>query len=88
VAARLPAEGLDLMWRFLELANGIFGRCDDSSGTVANIFHAAVADLAAIADSARPDPKQLADQVFSSLLQNDYGQFDGLIQALQPALRM
>jgi hypothetical protein len=86
VAARLPAEGLDLMWRFLELANGIFGRCDDSSGTVANIFHAAVADLAAIADSARPDPKQLADQVFSSLLQNDYGQFDGLIQALQPAL--
>ncbi len=86
VAARLPAEGLDLMWRFLELANGVLGRCDDSSGTVADIFHAAVADLGAIADSARPDPKQLADQVSNCLLQNDYGQFDSLIHALQPAL--
>jgi len=74
------------MWRFLELASPVFGRCDDSSGTVADVFHTAVADLGAIAGSARPDPKQLANQVFSSLLRNDYGQFDGLIQALQPAL--
>jgi hypothetical protein len=29
-----PAEALDLRWRFLELANSVFGRCDDSSGTV------------------------------------------------------
>jgi hypothetical protein len=86
VATRLPAEGLDLMWRFLELASPALGRCDDSSGTVAEVFHTAVADLGAIAGSATPDPKQLANQVFSSLLQNDYGQFDGLIQALQPVL--
>ncbi|MBV8456406.1 MAG: hypothetical protein JO122_07300 [Acetobacteraceae bacterium] len=86
VATRSPAEALDLMWRFLELANGVFGRCDDSSGTVGDVYHTAVADLGAVAGSARPDPKQLADQVFSSLLQNDYGQFDGLIQSLQPAL--
>ncbi len=25
-----PAEALDLMWRFLELANRVFERCDDS----------------------------------------------------------
>jgi hypothetical protein len=86
VATRLPAEGLDLMWRFLELASAVFARCDDSSGAVANVFHAAVADLAAIAGSARPDPKQLGDQVFTSLLRNDYGQFDRLIEALQDAL--
>ncbi len=86
VATRLPAEGLELMWRFLELASPVFARCDDSSGTVANVFHTAVADLGAIAASARPDPKQLGEQVFGSLLQNDYGQFDGLIRALQPAL--
>jgi hypothetical protein len=64
----------------------VFGRSDDSSGTIASVFHTAVADLGDIAQSARPDPKQLGDQVFSSLRQNDYGQFDGLIQALQPAL--
>jgi hypothetical protein len=36
-----PAEGLDLMWRFMALANSVFARCDDSSGTVSSIFHAA-----------------------------------------------
>jgi hypothetical protein len=30
VASRLPAEGLELMWRFLELAESVFARCDDS----------------------------------------------------------
>ena len=30
VAWRLPAEGLELMWRFLELAESVFARCDDS----------------------------------------------------------
>ena len=34
VATRLPAEGLDLMWRFLDLAESIFARCDDSSGAI------------------------------------------------------
>jgi hypothetical protein len=86
VAKRMPAEALDLMWRFLDLARSVFGRCDDSSGTIAGVFHTAVADLGDIARSARPDPKQLGDQVFSSLIRNDYGQFDSLIQALQPAL--
>jgi hypothetical protein len=48
--------------------------------------HHGIADLGAIAGSATPDPKQLANQVFSSLLQNDYGQCDGLTQALQSVL--
>src|SRR5271165_3598878 len=86
VAKRMPSEGLDLMWRFLEMAKPVFERSDDSSGTIAGVFRTAVSDLGDIAQSARPDPKQLADQVFRSLLQNDYGQFDGLIQVLQPAL--
>jgi uncharacterized protein DUF6880 len=86
VAKRMPVEGLDLMWRFSDLAKSVFERCDDSSGTIAEIFHTAVADLGDIARSAELEPTQLADQVFRSLLQNDYGQFDGLIQALQPAL--
>jgi hypothetical protein len=28
VAKRMPSEGLDLMWRFLELAKSVFGRSD------------------------------------------------------------
>ena len=86
VASRLPTEGLELMWRFLELAEFIFARCDDSSGTVINIFHSAVADLGAIAQSAKPSAEKLADQAFNALVRNGYGQYDDLIQALVPAL--
>ena len=86
VAKRMPAEALDLIWRFLDLASSVFGRCDDSSGTISSIFHTAVSDLGDIVRSTKPDQKQLADQAFGALTRNDYGQFDGLIRALQPAL--
>jgi hypothetical protein len=85
VASRLPAEGLELMWRFLELAESIFARCDDSSGAVISVFHSAVADLGAIASSAKPRPEELADKAFDALIRNGYGQFDDLIQT-RPAL--
>ncbi len=86
VAKRSPNQALDLMWQFLDLAASVFERTDDSSGTIGGVFRAAVCDLGNIAQSARPDPKLLADQVFRALLRNDYGQVDGLIQVLQPAL--
>ena len=86
VAKRLPSEALELTWRFLVLARPVFERSDDGSGTIAAVFHAAVGDLGEIAQAARPDPKQLADQAFGALVQNDYGQYDGLIQALRSAL--
>ena len=34
------AEALELMWRFLALANSVLNRCDDSSGVVGDIFAA------------------------------------------------
>jgi hypothetical protein len=86
VAKADPAEALDLMWRFLGLANSIFARCDDSSGTVSGIFHSACADLGAIAATANVTPKNLADQAFQALIENDYGQYDHLIPVLTPAL--
>ncbi len=86
VTKRFPSEALELMWQFLDLARSVFERSDDSSGTIAGVFHAAVGDLGAIAQAARPDPKQLADQVSRALVQNDYGQYDDLIHVLRPAL--
>jgi hypothetical protein len=81
-----PVEGLDLMWRFLALATPIFERCDDSSGTVIGIFHAAGSDLGEIAKAAKIDPEKLANQAFQAMMDNDYGQYDDLISALTPAL--
>ena len=81
-----PAEALDLLWRFLALANSIFERCDDSSGTVIGIFHEAGIDLGEIARAAKANPENLADQVFQALTENDYGQYDDLINVLTPAM--
>jgi len=86
VAKADAVEALELMWRFMALANSVFARCDDSSGTVIGIFHAAVADLGEIARAAKADPGKLADRTFEALSQNDYGQYDDLISALTPAL--
>ena len=86
IAKGNPVEGLELMWRFLALAGSVFERCDDSSGTVSAIFHGAASDLGGIATDAKPDPKTLAEDAFRALTQNDYGQYDPLIDVLAPAL--
>ena len=45
IAPHDPREALGLLWRFMGLATPVFERCDDSSGTVIDIFHQACADL-------------------------------------------
>ena len=86
VADRDPTEALDLMWRFLELATSVLERCDDSSGTVSATFDDAVDDLGKIAAAAKAEPRALADRAYRALIDNGYGQYDDLIQALVPSL--
>jgi hypothetical protein len=86
IAERDPSAALDLMWRFLELAAAVLGRCDDSSGTVIATFDDAVDDLGKLAATAKTDPRALADRAYRALLDNGYGQYDELITALVPAL--
>ena len=74
------------MWRFTELAESVFDRCDDCSGTVIGVFHDACADLAAIAAAAGADPTALADRTFTAIQDNGYGEYDDLISRLVPAL--
>ena len=56
VAKADSAEALELIWQFMALANSVFGRCDDSSGTVIGIFHAACRDLGEIAQRSEARP--------------------------------
>jgi hypothetical protein len=77
---------LNLMWRFMELAEPVINRVDDSNGSVGDVFQSECEDLGAIAAKASPDPVGLADQVFTALSANDYGVFDGLVTAMIPAL--
>jgi hypothetical protein len=86
VAKDNPVEALDLLWRFMALANSVFERCDDGSGRLVAVFHEAVDDLGAIAEASGPEPVTLADQVHTALTENDYGQSDYLIRSMTPAL--
>jgi hypothetical protein len=86
VAAVDAAEALELMWRFMDLAESVHERCDDSNGAVGDIFHGACRDLGPLTQAAKPDPIALADRVFAALNENGYGQYDELIETLAPAL--
>ncbi|MFD0466306.1 DUF6880 family protein [Microvirga aerilata] len=79
-------EALDLLWRFMALANPIFNRCDDSSGSVIAVFQAACRDLGDIAIAANAAPTVLAEHAYRALIENEYGQYDGLVAVLAPAL--
>jgi len=86
VAKADPTHALDLLWQFMSLADAVFARCDDSNGTVIDVFHTACSDLGNIARLARTEPKGLADHAYQALVKNGYGQFDGLVEVLAPAL--
>ena len=68
---------LDLMWRFMDLAEPVLNRIDDSTGSVRNVFRAACEDLGTIATAAKPDPMNLAERVFAAEQTNDYGVLGG-----------
>jgi hypothetical protein len=74
------------MWRFLGLARSVLERTDDSNGAIRDVFAAAIEDLGTVATAARPKPETLAETVFRAIRDNDHGQYDGLIEALAPAL--
>jgi hypothetical protein len=81
-----PDLALDLMWRFMALAEPIINRVDDNNSTVGAVFRAACDDLGTLAAKAKPDAVVLAEHVFAAVTKNDYGEFDGLIPAIFPAL--
>jgi hypothetical protein len=86
VARTRPDLALDLMWRFMDLAEPVINRVDDSNGSIGDIFRIACDDLGEIAVKAKPDPVDLADRVFAALSANDYGVFDDIIAVMLPAL--
>jgi len=86
LAETRPDLALDLMWWFMDLAEPVLNRVDDSSGSVGEVFRAACGDLGSLATRARPDPKQLAERVAAAVTKNGYGEFDGLVSTIVPAL--
>lgn len=86
IAVRAPTDAFELFWEFLALAPSIYERCDDSSGRISEIFAEARGDMYSVATAAKPEPVLLAQQVFAGLIDNGYGQYDGIIGGLSEAL--
>jgi hypothetical protein len=86
IAAADPALAFQLLVRFLELADGIFERSSDTTGTLLGVFERALADLGPVALAAALSPEALAEQVLELIAANGYGQFDTLIPSVAPAL--
>ena len=81
-----PDEAVELLWRLIDLAPGLYDRADDSSGAIGDVFRDAVIDFGTVATKAKAEPESLAARIFGALCANDYAQYDGLIEALAPAL--
>ncbi len=86
VAGDRPDLALELMWRFMDLAEPVLERVDDSRGDVGDVFRQACRDLGTVAAKASPDPTRLADRVLEAITANEYGEYDQLVEVILPAL--
>lgn len=81
-----PDEAFELIWQFLSLADPIFERSNDGSGTLIESFHAACDDAGRIAALAKTSTQRVVDEIVAALQDNGYGQYDRLIDAMAPVL--
>ena len=86
IATADPALAVDLQVHLLELSEGVLDRCSDSTGAVIGLFHRGVEALVNLAKAASTSPEALVEHAAELLQVNGYGQFEGLIPALAPAL--
>lgn len=86
IAPDSPTEAFDLLWQFIELAPSVYQRVDDSRGDVGDVFRGARLQFVDIAPRAVLDPKALASRVWDGMQGNGYGEFDGIIGLLAPAM--
>jgi hypothetical protein len=86
VAPGDPREAFDLIWRLVECAGPVFARADDSNGELSGAFEDAAGELGRLAQAAKLDPDDLAARAFEALRGDQYGQWDGLVAGLAPAL--
>lgn len=81
-----PTLAFDLLWQFIEIAPSIYERTDDSRGQIGDVFREAILGFEKLAERVLLDPKALADRVWDAVCDNGYGEFDGIIGLVAPAL--
>lgn len=76
----------DLLWQFIELAPSLYERVDDRRGHVGEVFRSAILHFADIAPCTDIDSETLANRVWTTVSDNVYGEWDGIISILAPTL--
>lgn len=74
-----PRGGAELVANFYTTDRSVFGRCDDSSGHVGDVYRYDAQELFIGFADRCPDKPWLAKLVFKTSLQDDYGVRDALI---------
>ena len=87
IAEQAPGLAVNLLWRFLDLANPLLDRIDDSDGQALRLFHRLSADLGRLVGAAGVKPAALAELAAEALLENREGQYDHLVEHLAESLR-
>ncbi len=86
IAPERPDLALELLWLFIGLAPSIYERSYDRNDDLSIIFYQTRQDLGGIAQRANPEPIALANQILTAIMDNGYGQYEGLVEILFPAL--
>lgn len=87
IRSEQPALALALHWELLELSEGLFDRCHDSSGSLSGFFSKVLQALADSLDAAQPQPRATAERLADALEEcNGYGQLDRAVEVLAEAL--
>lgn len=76
-----PQKGFELVSSFYETDNAVYGNCDDSSGTIADLYRHDASDLLIQFGGRCEDKSWLAERVFELNQKNDYGVRDGVLTA-------
>ena len=86
IAPGNPIMAFDLLWQFMELAPLLYERVDDRRGDVGEVFQSAILHFADIAPCTEIDAEALADRVWTTVSDNRYGEWNGIISILAPTL--
>lgn len=86
VSAADPAEGLELLWLFIDLHQNLIRRTRDRAGRLGDFFSGVVQELPELAMRAKPDAEHLAEGVFNRFIDDVYGIYEDLISVMAEPL--
>ncbi len=86
IAVQDPIIAFELLWEFMDLAPYVYSRVDDNCVEVDQVFRNALMQFGDIGPHVELDQSLLTAKILDSLINNDFGVFDGLIGLLAPTL--